>query len=76
MSKFSVHGRTAGSKAIVYDSDDIRMCVGEVSNDRGHGWRLHFNAMSGALTASATTELTAFAVEQIVLIKVTEKLSR
>lgn len=76
MSKFILKELHKDCIGVWYENDDIQVCVGELSNDRGRGWQFHFTAVASLLTIPATAELRAFADEQIVLLKVTDKLRK
>lgn len=76
MSKFILKKLHEGCIGVWYENDDIQACVGELSNDRGRGWQFHFTAVASLLTIPATAELKALAEEQVVLLKVMDKLRK
>lgn len=72
---FTLHNPGPGlPKSVRYETDDICFRVGEISNDMRHGWRLHHHNGSACLKPGALAAFVAFADEQVLIIKVTERL--
>ena len=57
---------------ICYETKDVKLPVAEIS--RGRDWELHYGAHTHHLKKGAKDKLTAYGLEQITRIKITERL--
>ena len=71
--KFFIQPRTNAPSPIFYENDDIMICVGEISVERGK-YMFHHNSVSSRLKDAALTELKAFGLEQCTMLGITQRM--
>jgi hypothetical protein len=55
-----------------YETDDIKICIGEISADHNK-WNFHHNNISANLKPNKLQELRSWAKDQIILMNLTER---
>lgn len=72
---FDIADRGRNRHMIFISTAELRMCVAELSFERG-AWCLNYNPNSAWLRQHTREVLRAFADEQIILLKIKERLLR
>ena len=67
---FTLEVRPNAPSPIWYETEHIRICVGEISLDR-EGYRLHYVGQSAVLKPEARAALRIFGEEQVGLLNLT-----
>ena len=71
---FSVN-HTVSPRTVLYENDDLRLCVGQISR-RGHkGYEFHFEPIASSLKAHKQNELLIYGRQQAEIMAVTERLT-
>lgn len=72
--KFSYEPRPPGYQyPVLYETDEIRLCVGYLSPERGK-WGFHHVLVTAALKPATLNELRAWAKDQCQMIELTQRM--
>jgi hypothetical protein len=61
-------------EAILFETDDLSICVGQVSLTVRRGWEFHFGVAANCLKPGCHAELKAFGDELVALRKIKDRM--